>query len=125
MQRIQELKKNPPRILPEHRAGAKRLLDQHNAHEIEKERDIARERKALAKDVASFAFNHTVGIGQIFHGIGEGKKNKCHICEEHKSQMFNMKDNQWYCSEHRWFGELNEEEKEKELLCLKTKEMNR
>jgi len=119
--RSQDLRRNPPKVTQEHRNKAKDLEKQQIAFEESKDRDIVRERKALSKDIAGYVYNQYQGVGAKFHGIGEGKKVYCAFpgCGKHEGTMHNMKDNKWYDSEHRWFGDLNEQEKEKELSCLK------
>lgn len=96
------------------------MFQKHKEYEAEKDRDIAREQKAFSKDLAGFVYNRIKGVGQIFHGFGEGKARSilCSICEQHESQMFNMKDGKWYCTEHRWFGDLNNGQQQKERKCL-------
>ena len=107
MQRVEQLRKQAVNVTAEHFAGAKKLLDQHNAFEAAKDKDVANERKALAKDVAGFVHNQYNGVGVLFHGFGEGKRTTCEICKEHQSSMYNQKDGRWYCAEHRWFGNLS------------------
>ena len=118
---IEKLRRNPPKVTPQDHAHAQRLLDQNKKFEESKDRDIERERKALAKDVAGFVHTQFNGVGTLFHGFGEGKKALCSICEQHESQMHNMNDGQWYCSEHRWFGNLSKEQQKKERVCLSQK----
>lgn len=113
LQRIKELRKNPPKVTEEHHKGAARMLEQHKKFEESKDRSISNERKGLAKDVASFVYNQVNGVGQLFNGIGEGKKHRCSICKERA--VFNTNDHKWYCAEHRWFGNLSEEQQKKEL----------
>ena len=122
MKRVEELQRNPPKVLPQHIEGAKQLLEQNKKFEAEKDRDIKRELQGLSKDCASFVHNRVNGVGQLFHGFGQGKRVLCSICEQHDSSMFNMNDGQWYCAEHRWFGNLTDEQKERERTCLSSKD---
>jgi len=110
---IEKLRKNPPKVTQEHRDGAKKLLEQHKANEAEKDRDIRREVKDFSKDLAGFVHTHLNGVGELFHGIGDGKKVDCSHCGNHSSQMYNMNDGKWYCHEHRWLGDLNDEERKR------------
>lgn len=114
--KVQDLRKNPTRTTEADRQGAKEMFKKHEAFEKEKDDDIARDRKAVSKDLAGFFYNHTQGVGELFHGIGEGKKAYCSFpdCGVHEGEMFNMKDGKWYCRGHRDFGNLTEEQKEKE-----------
>lgn len=121
--RVEELRRNPPKITQADRDGADRMFKQHQEFEAQKDRDIERDRQAFAKDLAGFTYNHLVGVGKLFHGIGECKTRniKCQFpdCGAHEGEMYNMKDGKWYCSHHKSFGNLTEEQKEKELgLCL-------
>lgn len=122
--RVEELRRNPPKVTQADIEGADRLFKEHQDFEAAKDRDIERERKALAKDVGSFAYNQISGVGQLFHGIGEGKVNKikCQFpgCGAHEGEMYNMKDGKWYCGHHKSFGNLTKEQKQKELEpCLR------
>ena len=121
---IDELRRNPPKITQEHVDGAKKLFKQHEAHEAQKDRDIRREIKDFSKDLSGFVHNHFNGVGAIFHGVGDGKKVICAFpgCGRHESIMHNMKDGKWYDHEHRWFGNLTEEQKQKERKCLLTRQ---
>lgn len=118
--RAQQLKKNAPKVTEEHKRQAAELFKKHQEFERSKDRSIENERKGLAKDVAGFVHTHLNGVGQLFNGFGEGKKVVCCLCKEHKGQMHNMKDGQWYCAEHRWFGNLTKEEQEKERNHVKS-----
>lgn len=115
--KVAELRKNPPRVSEADRQGAKDMLKQHDAFEKEKQDDIARDRKAVSKDLAGFFYNHTQGVGELFHGIGESRKAYCSFpdCGVHEGEMFNMNDHKWYCRSHKDFGNLTVEQKEKEL----------
>lgn len=121
---IEKIRKNPPIITQEHRDGAKQLLKQHEKNETKKDEEIKGELKDFSRDLAGFVHNHTQGVGKIFHGFGVGKKVICRFpsCQKHESQMHNMNDGKWYCQEHRWFGNLTEQQKRKERLCLLTKQ---
>lgn len=119
--RIAELRKNPPRLTKSDWAAGRKALQEHNKNEERKDKDIKREIGDLSKDLAGFVHNQINGVGKVFHGIGEGKKVICSFCEQHEARMFNMNDGKWYCQEHRWFGNLNEEQKRKEQSCLSTK----
>lgn len=118
---INDLRRNPPRLTKSDWAAGKKALQDHKDHEARKDEDIKREIGDLSKDLSGFVYNQINGIGALFHGIGEGKKVLCSICLKHESTMHNMNDGKWYCSEHRWFGDLNEEQKEKERKCLLTR----
>lgn len=125
LRRAEQLKKNPPKITQEHHDGAKKLLEQNKKFYESKDRTLANERKAFAKDVGDWTHNQIKGVGKLFHGFGEGKKTLCAFpgCGKHEGQMFNMNDGQWYDSEHRWFGNLTQEQQERERSqCLSTKQ---
>ncbi len=100
--------------MQEHKDGAKKLLENHKAIEAEKDKDIKREIKDFSKDLSGFVHNHLNGVGEYFHGIGEGKKVNCKLCDRHESTMYYCKDGKWYCPEHRWFGNLTKEQKDNE-----------
>mgnify|MGYP001591228163 FL=1 len=119
--RIEEIRRNPPKITREHWDHADKLLKQNEAEEAKKDKDIKGELKDLSKDLSGFVYNQISGVGKIFHGIGEGKKSVCSVCEQHESRMYNMKDGKWYCQEHRWLGNLKTEQQEKERSCLSIK----
>ena len=118
-QRINQLRRNPPKVTQEHKDGARKMFQKHKEYEAEKDRDIAREQKAFSKDLAGYVYNHINGVGSVFHGVGDGrvKEITCNFpgCGKHESTMYNSKDGKWYDSEHRWFGNLTEEQKQKEL----------
>ena len=118
-QMIEKLRRNPPKVTREHWDQAGKLLEKDKALKAEKDRDISREIKDFSKDLSGFVHNHVNGVGAVFHGIGEGKAKNitCSFpgCGKHESTMYNAKDGKWYDSEHRWFGNLNEEQKQKEL----------
>lgn len=114
---IHELRRNPPKITQADREGGERLFKEHQRFEDQKERDIRSETKDFSKDLAGYVHNQINGVGDMFNGIGSGKKAICKFskCGKHESQMFNMADGKWYCSEHKWFGRLNKDQKQKEL----------
>lgn len=113
---IENIRKHPPKITQEHRDGAAQLLKKHQENEEKKDRESKKEIKDFSKDISGFVYNQIRGIGKVFHGFGEGKKVLCSFpdCGKHESQMFNKKDGQWYCGEHRWFGDLTEKQKQEE-----------
>lgn len=115
--KVEELRRNPPRITKEHLDGADKLLQKQKEFEKKKDLDIVRERQAFSKDIAGYVHNHINGVGVLFHGIGEGKKVVCAFpgCGKHEGTMFNMNDGKWYDSEHKWFGNLTEQQKEREV----------
>lgn len=122
-QRIKELKKNPPKPTHDDHVAAERLLNKWQKFEEDKEKDCRRELKDACYEAAGDVDRLVTrgAVSTVVHGIGEGKKVNCDVCQEHDSQMFFKKDNKWYCAEHRWFGDLTDEQKEKERICLSTK----
>lgn len=110
------LKKQTPKVTQEHIEGGKKMLEKVIKFDEEKERSHRNEIRGLAEDVGSFVHNAVHGVGELFHGYGEGKKHLCSICLE--NAIFNTMDGRWYCSEHRWFGNLKTEQQEKERTCL-------
>ncbi len=97
------------------------MFEKHQEFERSKDRDEARERSALAKDVAGFAFNQITGSGKYFYGKGSdgapGKKMFCNFpdCGVHESEMFCTDDGKWYCRGHKSHGNLTKEQQKKEL----------
>lgn len=90
------------------------MFEKHQEFEREKDRDIARERSALAKDVAGFAFNQINGNGKYFYGKGggiPGKKKYCEVpgCGIHENEMFYT--DKWRCKRHH----LIQDQQKKEL----------
>lgn len=114
-----QLRKQVPKVTQEHIEGGKRMLEQVKKFEEEKDRSAKAELNGLAKDVGSFLYNATHGVGELFNGFGEGKKHHCSICLE--QAIFNTRDSRWYCTDHRWFGNLTTEQQERERSCLLTK----
>jgi hypothetical protein len=116
MQTIERIKKNPPKITRQDWDASKKLLAEHMSNEDTKDRHIKSDIDNLSRELAGFAYNSIKGCGKLFYGIGNGKKAICSYCGEHSGQMYNMNDCRWYCSEHKWFGNLTEKQKEKELV---------
>ena len=114
---IEKLRRNPPKVTRQHWDQAGELLKRDKEIKDEKDRDIRREIKDFSKDLSGFVYNRIKGVGEIFNGFGEGraKEIKCSFCEQHESIMHHMKDSKWYCPAHKWFGDLTEEQKQKEL----------
>ena len=120
-QRIEEINRNPPKITRKDWDFADKLVKEDKDAKAKKSKDVKNELKDLSKDLSGFVYNHISGVGKIFHGIGEGKKSVCSVCEQHESRMYNMNDGKWYCQEHRWLGNLTTEQQEKERSCLSIK----
>ena len=117
-QRIEKLRKNPTKVTRSDWIESGKLIEKHKADEAKKEKNIKSELKDFSKDLSGYVHNHLNGVGQLFHGIGQGRAReiRCSFCERHESTMHNTKDGKWYCTEHRWFGNLTEEQKQKERV---------
>src|SRR3972149_4097613 len=113
---IHELRSNPPVVTQEHKNEGKKILKQHKENQAQKDREIKGELKDFAKDLSGHIYNKLSGVGQMFHGIGEGKKKDCSYCMQHHTAMYHMSDGKWYCGGHKWFGNLTEEQKRKEQV---------
>lgn len=113
------LKKQTPKVTQADIEGGKRMLEKVKGFEESKDQSIKTELTGLAKDVGNFVYNATHGVGKLFYGFGEGKRHICSVCLE--TAIFNTRDSQWYCSDHRWFGNLTTEQQEKERACLYSK----
>ena len=84
-------------------------------HEAGKDRNFKNMLGGMSKEVSDYAYRKIVnGVGYMrFSGIGNGKKNKCSICEQHDSTM-TMRGSKWYCEEHKSMWNLTQEEQEHE-----------
>lgn len=120
MRQVENMRKNPPRVLPQHHAEAKKLLDKNKAFYEAKDKDIARERKSVSREIADWTYNQIRGVGKVFHGFGEGKARTliCSFCGEHCSSQWYSVNGKWFGSEHKQFSELTGDELERERLCL-------
>ena len=65
-QRVAKLRANPTKITDAARRGADAMLKDQQSWEASKDRSLDNERKALAKDAASFAFNQIRGNFTVF-----------------------------------------------------------
>jgi len=104
-QRVAELRKNPTKITEADRRGADAMLKDQQKWEASKDRSLDNERKALAKDTASFAFNQIRGNFTRFtgtmkidkNGCGLGDCYQCHVAERPKRKAIYKKGFASYC----------------------------
>ena len=104
-QRSAELRKNPTKITEAGRRGADAMFKEQQAWEASKDRSLENERKALAKDTASFAYNQIKGNFTVFAeegemadgACGEGDCYQCHAAERPRRKAIFRKGFSSFC----------------------------
>ena len=92
--RSYDLRKNPAKITDSDRRGADEMFRKHEAFEKEKDVDIARDRRAVSKDLAGFFYNQVRGNIAVMTGREEINprscgSNECYQCHANKSLWVN------------------------------------